>query len=134
MDPDVFKALIEQAPDALIFCDAAGVIRVWNAAAETLFGHPAAEALGASLDMIIPERLRDAHWAGFHRALGSGVPKYHGQVLTTRASHPSGERLYVDLSFALIRDSGGAIVGVLGAARRSAGRPASPDSAATAKA
>lgn len=56
--------LVEQAPDALIFADRDGVIRVWNRAAERTFGHRATEAIGQTLDIIIPESLREAHWRG----------------------------------------------------------------------
>lgn len=65
-------AMIEQAADAIIFADVHGVIQVWNRAAVLTFGFEATEALGQSLDLIIPEHLRAAHWAGFHRAMESG--------------------------------------------------------------
>ena len=111
------EALLAQAPDALVYCDLEGRIALWNAAAATLFGHSAEQAVGRSLDIIIPERFRAAHWAGFAHAVASGHAKYHGQVLTTRAAHPDGRKLYVDLSFSLIRDPSGVVIGVLSAAR-----------------
>jgi PAS domain S-box-containing protein len=67
--------------------------------------------------MIIPERLRAAHWAGFEKALGSGVTKYAGRVLTTRSVHKDGRRLYVDLSFALLKNADGTMAGALAIAR-----------------
>ena len=117
MNYALYEALLAQAPDALIYCDLDGRIVLWNAAAAALFGHSAEQALGHSLDIIIPQRLRAAHWAGFAHAVASGQAKYHGQVLTTRAEHPDGRKLYVDLSFSLIRDSTGVVIGVLSAAR-----------------
>src|SRR5207302_2037875 len=96
--PGLGPAIIEQAADAVIFADAEGKIRIWNAAAAELFGVPASEALGRSLDLIVPERLRAAHWAGFRRALESGETRLHGRATITRALHPSGKRLYVDMS------------------------------------
>ena len=63
--PDVYQAIVENTPDALIFADCQGAIRVWNRGAEAVFGFSAAEVLGQSLDVIIPERLRAAHWAAF---------------------------------------------------------------------
>jgi PAS domain S-box-containing protein len=113
----LYEAIVEQAPDAVIFADRNGAIRVWNRSAEAIFGHAASEVLGQSLDLIIPERLRKAHWQGFDRALESGTMKYAGRVLTTRSVHKDGRTLYVDLSFGLVRDGAGAIVGALAIAR-----------------
>lgn len=114
---DLFQAIVAQAPDAIIFADRLGVIRVWNHGAETIFGHTAAEALGNSLDLIIPEPLRRAHWEGFRRALDTGQTKYVNQVLTTRSFHKNGSKLYVDLSFGLVRDPGGVVAGALAIGR-----------------
>ena len=114
---DVFAAIVEQAPDAIIFADREGAIRVWNRASERLFGYAAAEVTGRSLDVIIPERLRKAHWDGFNAALASGRTKFDGRALTTRSTHKDGTRLYVDLSFALVTDGNGGVVGALAAGR-----------------
>ncbi|HCZ13355.1 MAG TPA: PAS domain S-box protein [Accumulibacter sp.] len=114
---DLFQALVAQAPDVIIFADRAGTIRVWNSRAEKVFGHSAAEVLGESLDVIIPERLRKAHWNGFHKAIDSGQTRYRNQVLTTRSVHRDGSKLYVELSFGLVRDGTGAIVGSLAIGR-----------------
>jgi len=109
--------LLEQAPDALIFADLKGIIRLWNAAAERLFGFAASEVIGSSLDVIIPERFRQAHWRGFDRAIAEGTTKYAGQALVTRAVQKEGRTLYVELAFALPRDGAGEVVGVLASAR-----------------
>jgi PAS domain S-box-containing protein len=116
-DTALAAALVAQSPDAVIYADREGSIRVWNAAAERVFGHRECDVLGRSLDIIIPERLRAAHWAGFDAAIETGHEKYAGRVLTTRSVHKDGSRLYVDLAFALIRDDSGAVVGVLSTAR-----------------
>ncbi len=108
--------LIEQAPDALIFADRQGVIRVWNAAAATVFGHPAEEAIGQSLDLIIPERFREQHWAGYARALEAGDTKYRGQALPTR-SERHGDPIYVELTFSVIHAPDGSVPGVMCLAR-----------------
>lgn len=113
----LFEAIVQQAPDAMIYADREGIVRIWNAAAEAVFGYPAAEMVGASLDVIIPERFRGAHWAGFRRAVESGRSKHGGRVMTTRATHKSGSALYVDLSFALIKDAAGVVVGTLAIGR-----------------
>ena len=114
---DLFAAIVSQAPKAIIFADCQGAIRVWNDGAETIFGHAAANVLGESLDVIIPERLRKRHWEGFHKAIDSGQTKYRNQVLTTRSVHKDGSKLYVELSFSLVRDGRGAIVGSLAVGR-----------------
>jgi PAS domain S-box-containing protein len=109
--------MIEQAADAIIFADVHGVIQVWNRAAVLTFGFEATEALGRSLDLIIPEHLRAAHWAGFHRAIESGKTRLAGRATTTRALCKSGQRLYVEMSFALVRGSAEMIVGSVAVAR-----------------
>lgn len=114
---ELSQAVVEQAPDAIIFADLGGIIRIWNRGAERIFGHPAAEAIGASLDLIIPERFRRAHWDAFQRAIDSGRTKYGDRALTTRSAHRDGSKLYVDLSFGLVTDAQGAIIGALAIGR-----------------
>jgi PAS domain S-box-containing protein len=114
---NLFQAIVEQAPDAVIFADCEGAIRLWNHAAETVFGYSAAEVLGNSLDVIIPERFRRAHWDGFQKAIGTGQTKYRNKVLTTRSVHKDGSKLYVDLSFGLVRAENGTVVGALAVGR-----------------
>ncbi len=117
LDLKLYQAIVEQAPDAIIFADRDGLIRVWNRAAEEVFGYTAAEVSGRSLDLIIPERLRSAHWVGFRRAMDSGKTKYAGRVLATRSAHKNGSKLYLDLSFSLIRSANGALAGALAIGR-----------------
>jgi PAS domain S-box-containing protein len=114
---NLHQAIVEQAPDAVIFADPDGSIQVWNRGAENIFGYAPVEVLGKSLDVIIPERLRHAHWEGFHRAISTGQTKYGSRVLTTRSIHKNGSKLYVDLSFALVRDGAGAVTGALAVGR-----------------
>ena len=114
---NLFRAIVDQAPDAIIFADRGGAIRVWNCCAETVFGYTAAEVLGKSLDVIIPERLRDAHWEGFRQAIDTGQTKYGNRVLTTRSVHKNGSKLYVDLSFGLLKDEAGAVIGAMAVGR-----------------
>jgi PAS domain S-box-containing protein len=105
------KWVVEQVSDALIYADRSGNIVLWNAAASSLFGHSAAEALGASLDLIIPEHLRAAHWAGFNAAIAEGRTRLQGRPTLTRALHKDGRKLYVEMTFALVKDPAGAPVG-----------------------
>ncbi|MDE2369247.1 MAG: PAS domain S-box protein [Burkholderiales bacterium] len=97
--------------------DREGRIRVWNGGAETLFGHAAAQALGQSLDLIIPERFRAAHWNAFDAALAAGRVAHPGEVRTTRAVHQDGSKVYVEMSFGVVCDGQGAAIGSIALAR-----------------
>jgi PAS domain S-box-containing protein len=81
--------------------------RRWNRAAAALFGYSAAEALGQKLDLIIPEHLQAAHWQGFKAAMTNGVTKLQGRPTLTRATHETGRRLYVEMTFALVKEQAG---------------------------
>jgi PAS domain S-box-containing protein len=116
-DSSLARSILEQMADAVICADAAGTIVLWNAAAATLFGYSAAEALGQNLDLIIPEHLRQSHWRGFEAAMASGVTKLQGRPTLTRAKHQSGRKLYVEMTFALVREAGGAARGAVAVAR-----------------
>ena len=72
---NLLQQLADNAPDAILISDREGVIRFWNGGAERMFGHTSAEALGQSLDLIIPENLRSRHWEGFWRVMASGETK-----------------------------------------------------------
>jgi PAS domain S-box-containing protein len=113
----LYRAICEATADAIIFADRAGRIGLWNRGAELIFGHAAADVMGQSLDIIIPERLRAAHWEAFHRSLQTGLTKYTDRVLTTRAVHKDGTKRYVDLGFGLVRDASGAIAGAFAVGR-----------------
>ncbi len=110
-------AIISQAADAVIFADREGKIRIWNKAAVALFGFAADATIGQSLDIVIPEKLRAAHWAGFRQAMESGRTRLAGRPTITRALHASGKRLYVELSFAVVGDTAGGAVGSVAIAR-----------------
>lgn len=109
--------ILRDMADAVIYADTAGLIRAWNPGAEALFGHPAAQALGKSLDLIIPEPLRSAHWRGFERAISSGTTRPGRRPALTRAMHASGNPFYVEMSFALVHDDTGRLTGSVAVAR-----------------
>lgn len=113
----VAELLFEEAPDAIIFADREGIIRAWNGASERTFGHPAVDAVGRSLDLIVPEQFREAHWRGYAGALAAGDTKYRGQALPTRSVRRDGETIYVELTFAIVHDAEGAVIGALAHAR-----------------
>lgn len=103
--------------EAVIHADRQGLIALWNPAAETMFGFSTAEAIGQSLDIIIPERLREAHWRGFHAAIASGRTRLNGRPTVTRALHKSGATLYVEMSFAMVCATSGEVIGSVAVAR-----------------
>jgi len=112
------ESILEQIADAVIYADGAGTISRWNHAAAALFGYSAAEALGQHLDLIIPEHLRAAHWRGFEAAMTNGVMKLQGRPTLTRATHQTGRKLYVEMTFALVKgQAGGAARGAVAVAR-----------------
>jgi PAS domain S-box-containing protein len=125
MPEDISALVLEQAADAIIVSDAAGTVLSWNGAAEKLFGFPVGEMLGRTLDVIIPERLREAHWAGFRRAMQSGKTRLAGTPTVTRALHQTGRRLYVEMSFAVVRSPDGKTLGAVAVARDATARMAS---------
>jgi PAS domain S-box-containing protein len=114
---DLFQGIVEQVADGIIFADRSGAIRLWNAGAQAIFGYAADEVIGQSLNVIIPERLRSAHWAAFDRAVETGQTKYGRQAMTTRSMHKDGSKLYVDLSFALVKDNASEVLGSVAMAR-----------------
>jgi PAS domain S-box-containing protein len=116
-DVEVFRLVVGQAPDAIIFADRQGMIQVWNNAASELFGYPADEAIGRRLDIIIPEQLRHAHWEAFGSAMASGHTKHGRRALKTRATHKAGQKLYVSLAFSVVKDREGNVIGATATAR-----------------
>ena len=83
LNDEVMGRLIEQNPDAMIFADTDGRILVWNEAAERVFGFTKDQAIGESLDIIIPEKLRKPHWRGYDEAIKNGGTKYVGKSMPT---------------------------------------------------
>ena len=110
-------SILDDVADALIYADRSGTIMRWNRASTAVFGFSAEEALGQSLDLIIPEHLRAAHWKGFDAALESGTMKLAGRPTLTRAQHKDGRKLYIEMTFALVKDAGGAVLGSVAMAR-----------------
>ncbi len=115
---DLARRILDDSPDAVLVSDRGGTLRLWNGAAERIFGFPAAEALGASMDLIIPERLRGRHWEGWDRVMASGVTRYGaGQLLAVPALHRDGRQLSIEFSIQLLRDGAGAIEWVVAVVR-----------------
>ena len=103
--------LVAEAHDAIIFADREGVIRLWNRGAEELFGYTAAEALGQSLDLIIPERFRARHWEGYRRVMATGTTRYGRELLAVPGMRRDGTRLSLEFTLTLLRDTEGTVLG-----------------------
>ena len=109
---DIYQQIIEGAPEAIMLADRQGIIRLWNAGAASLFGYAAEEALGQSLDLIIPEPMRARHWEGYHRVMATGETAYGTKLLAVPAMHRDGHRLSVEFSIVMVRGAAGELAGV----------------------
>ena len=110
--PEDFAAqLVEGSADAIVYADAAGVIRFWNAGAARIFGYGAGEALGASLDLIIPERLRPRHWQGYDEVMHGRESRYgHGDLLAVPGLHKDGRQIPLEMSFSPLESEDGLLI------------------------
>ena len=105
------RQIVETAGDVIIFADRDGIIRLWNRAAEGIFGYTEAEAVGQSLDLIVPERQRELHWKGYARVMLDGVTKYGSETLSVPAVTKDGERISIEFTINLLRDGDGKVLG-----------------------
>ena len=115
---DILNCMVE----AVIFADLEGVIRHWNQAAATIFGFAEIEAVGQSIDIIVPEKMRKAHWDGYNKAIAHGGTLSGPGARITRALQKNGEPLYVEMSFAMVRNAAGEMSGSVAVARGATAR------------
>ena len=106
---NVTSALVEHAGDAVIATDLTGRVILWNYAAEAMFGRSHQEAVGASLDFMIPEKLRPRHWEGFRQVVASGETQYVGRTLAVPALRADGTRISIEFTVALLKDEAGGL-------------------------
>lgn len=97
---------------AVVVADATGVIQLWSRGAETLFGHPAQDAVGRTLDLIVPDDYREAHWNGFRHAMASGVAAAEGQPVELPVHCAVGVKTFPG-TFRLLRDAKQAVIGAM---------------------
>jgi PAS domain S-box-containing protein len=102
-----FEQLVRSAGDAVVVANGEGSIVFWNGAAERIFGFNEAEALGCSLDLIIPERLRARHWNGYENVMATGETRYGSEVLRVPAVHKDGRALSIAFTVTLLGSPGG---------------------------
>lgn len=116
MSPEVdrfYRTLVRNAPDAIVYADAQGMIAFWNKGAERIFGFSEAEAIGKSLDIIVPENLRQRHWEGFAETVRTGKTRYGaGDVLAVPALRKDGSRISIEFTMLLFSDRAGRILGM----------------------
>jgi len=112
-----FKQLVEGAGDAIMVCDAQGAITLWNRAAERIFGFTEAEALGQSLDMIIPQRQRQRHWDGYHKTMETGITKYGADLLRVPALHKDGHTLSIAFTVSMLFSADHEVTGIVAIVR-----------------
>src|SRR5690242_13738794 len=116
--PDaLFRSIVEGMPEAVVYSDRDGIIRLWNPGAETVFGYRQEEALGRTLDVIIPERWRARHWAGYRAVMETGVTRYGRELLAVPASRQDGTRISIEFSIMLPRDRAGQVLGAVAIVR-----------------
>ena len=114
----VAQAVLAARTDAIVAADAEGLIRVWNAGAERIFGFTAAEAIGRSLDIIIPERLRQRHWDGFGHTMATGESRYgEGDLLSVPALRRDGATISVEFTVVPLKAASGEMIGIIAVLR-----------------
>jgi len=113
VDEQAIAQAILSGPDAIVAADTDGVIRFWNGGAERIFGHPPAQAIGQSLDLIIPQRLRERHWAGWQQVMATGQSRYGAaDLLAVPGVRQDGTTVSVEFTIHPVRDAAGQLLGL----------------------
>jgi PAS domain S-box-containing protein len=114
--PDL-NQLVAGAGDGIMVCDGEGLITLWNAAAERIFGFTAADTLGRNMDMIVPMRQRQRHWEGYAKTMATGVTRYGADVLRVPALHKDGHTLSIAFTVSMIKSSDDRVDGIVAIVR-----------------
>ncbi|MBW2573379.1 MAG: PAS domain S-box protein [Deltaproteobacteria bacterium] len=107
----MYKQIIDFAQDGILFADQDGNIQLWNSGAETIFGYTREEAIGKSLDLIVPEKLRERHWKGYLRVMETGESRYGSELLKVPAIRKDGSTISVEFTILLVRNHQNEIIG-----------------------
>lgn len=102
---------LNESQDAILIADREGIIRYWNVGAERILGFTANDAIGQSLDLFIPEKLRGRHWEGYHRVMASGETKYKTGLLSSPGIRKDGSQVSLEFSMVLLHDEQGTMQG-----------------------
>jgi len=109
----VADSILAASADAVVATDRAGIIRIWSSGAERIFGHREDEALGQSLDLIIPERLRARHWDGFRQVIETDESRYGaGDLLSVPSIRRDGQWISVEFTIVPLKDEQGQMTGM----------------------
>lgn len=108
----IYKQIIDLAHDGILFADRDGNIRLWNSGAETIFGYSSEEAIGHSLNLIIPEKLRQRHWDGYNKVMETGESRYGKELLKVPAIRNDGTSISVEFTIMLVRNLQNEIMGI----------------------
>jgi len=106
------QQILALAPDAILFSDREGIIRLWNSGAERIFGFKTEQAIGQSLDIIIPEKLRERHWKGYRKTMETGETRYGTNLLAVPAMDADGSRLSTEFAIVMLTGDDGKPIGV----------------------
>jgi PAS domain S-box-containing protein len=118
MQADIdFQQLVQSLGDGVVVCNAKGDITYWNAAATRIFGFSESEAVGQSLDLIIPERQRQRHWDGYDKTMATGQTRYGSDILRVPALHKEGKPLSIAFTVALLHGPGGEVSAIVALVR-----------------
>ena len=107
----MYRRIVEDNPIAILYADREGKIRFWNSGAEAMFGYTPKEALGQSLDLIVPEKQRGRHWEGWTRVMATGVTKYGSDPLSVPSMTKDGARISIEFHIVLLRSPAGELLG-----------------------
>jgi PAS domain S-box-containing protein len=107
----IYQQIIENSQDAILFADRDGRIDLWNSGAEAIFGYKKEEAVGKSLDIIIPEKLRQRHWEGYQKVMKTGESRYGKELLKVPALRKDGTIISVEFTISLVRNLQNEIMG-----------------------
>ncbi len=114
----VADAVLDGAAEAILAADRSGTIQIWNPGAERIFGYSASEAIGQSLDLIIPERLHARHWSGYGQVMATGQSRYAaGDLLSVPGLHKDGQQISLEFTIVPLQDGNGCLTGVAAVVR-----------------
>lgn len=113
----IYERVVRAAVDAIVVAKADGTVELWNAGAERLFGFTEAEALGQSLDLIVPEKYREKHWHGYHEVMRTGQTRYGEQVLRVPAVRKDGSRFSIAFTVGLLKGTDGQVESIFAIVR-----------------
>jgi PAS domain S-box-containing protein len=117
-----YKMLVESVGDAVMACDASGAITLWNPACERMFGFTPLDAMGKSLDLIIPQRQQQRHWDGYHKTMQTGITRYGNDVLRVPALHKDGHTLSIAFTVSMLHSPDGKVSHIVAVVRDESAR------------